>query len=112
MTEQGYKEITCLLPRGEGAKLTQMLAREKGISSTTVGSARGFSERNDVIREVDLVQVVVEDELANDIFDFIYVELAVGEEHGRLIFQGSLQGASNCAIIAPDDLKAAIPPVV
>ncbi len=104
-----FKEITCILPRGEGTKLTAFLAREKGISSTTVGSGRGFSERNDVIREVDLVHIVVESGRANEVFNDIYVALAVGDERGRLIFQGSVQAASDCALIASDDLKTAFP---
>lgn len=90
-----YKEITCVLPRGEGLKLLETLSREKDITSTAVGTGRGFSERNDVIREVDLVQILVAGARANEIFEFIYHELGVGEQRERLIFQSSLQGANN-----------------
>lgn len=97
MIEAGYKEICVVLPRGEGAGLPQKLAHDLGITTTTIGGGRGFSERNDVIREVDLIKIIVSVDQAEALFAYLYDICDFSGQESRFMYQAPLTTAFGSA---------------
>jgi hypothetical protein len=53
--------------------------------------------------EKDILQVVVSEEEAPALFDFLHEKAAIGERHGGFMFQGSVAAAS--AFSLPEGLS-------
>ena len=104
------KQIVCILPRSEGNGILRLLAVELGLSATTISSARGFSERNDVIREVDVVATIVEADLADTVFTRIYAHLIEGSQHSWFLYQTRLDGANALDMVPPAVLADTLRP--
>jgi len=88
-----HKMIVCFLDHGTGVNVIARLFEEKGISTSNVISGRGISanaatpagrERG---TEVDLLNVAVPSERADEIFEFIYDAANLDHPHAGLIFQ-------------------------
>ena len=70
------KLITSFLPKGTGLPLVKLLKEETGLSTGNVSSCRGTgassnSEFGDWV-EVDVFDVIVDANRADEIFNFIY----------------------------------------
>ena len=87
------KLITSFLPRGTGVPIIKLLKQETGIctgninSSRGTGSSAGASDFDNWV-EVDVLDVVVNADRADEIFNFIYEKAGIGEgNHGFMIQQ-------------------------
>jgi hypothetical protein len=94
-----FKEITCVVPLGEGAALAEKLAQQASVTSATVGGGRGFSERGDVIREVDIVIIVIAADRAAEVFAFVYQECGFSDRRGRIMYQTDLLRSNSCDLL-------------
>ena len=70
------KLITSFLPKGKGLPLIKLLKEETGLSTGNVSSSRGTgtssnSDFGDWV-EVDVFDVIVDANRADEIFNFIY----------------------------------------
>jgi len=87
------KMIVCILGHGAGVNVIARLFEEKGISTSNVTSGRGVSASasthvgSDRGTEVDLLNVTVPSERADEIFEFIYDAANLDQPHTGLIFQ-------------------------
>ena len=87
------KLITSFLPRGTGVPIIKLLKQETGIctgninSSRGTGSSAGASDFDNWV-EVDVLDVVVNADRADEIFNFIYEKAGIGEgNHGFMMQQ-------------------------
>jgi len=87
------KLITSFLPHGTGVPIVKLLKQETGIctgninSSRGTGSSAGASDFDNWV-EVDVLDVVVNADRADEIFNFIYEKAGIGEgNHGFMIQQ-------------------------
>ena len=85
------KLITSFLPHGTGIPLIKLLKQETGIctgninSSRGTGSSAGTSDFETWV-EVDVLDVVVDAERADEIFNFIHEKAGIGEgKHGFMV---------------------------
>jgi hypothetical protein len=87
------KLITGFLPHGTGVSMIKLLKQETGIctgninSSRGTGSSAGASDFDNWV-EVDVLDVVVNADRADEVFNFIYEKAGIGEgNHGFIIQQ-------------------------
>ncbi len=108
MTQDGYqplpqkaaKLITCVLPDdGSDKTLMQALRHEKQVISTSRVACRGIAvlqcakSKHDRLPEPTLVrkiEVVVADDKADALFDYIHEKADIGRKGGGIIFMGPL----------------------
>ncbi len=100
------KLITCLLPKTDSKafEVAKMLHDEKGIETANVSSGRGTgmvkSISYGVWGEVDILTVIVSEQQAEEIFNFIYEKADINRPHGGFIYQGVL--AHTTPFLLPD----------
>ena len=88
------KRITCFLPKGDGVKMVEMLHSEKNIASTNVHSGRG-QRTAETWKEQEILTVIVEEDRAEEIFEYIYFQGKLNEPGGGFIFQSDLNRATS-----------------
>ena len=96
------KLITRFLPKGKGLPLVKLLKEETGLSTGNVSSSRGTGtsgsgEFGDWI-EVDVFDVVVDAERADEIFNFIYEKAGIGEGNHGFMIQSNLSRATKFSL--------------
>lgn len=113
MPPQPHKQITVILPQGQGmALLEQLYAR--GVLRAALGTARapftvvkrkgGISRTHSYSVEKDILNVVVPAEEADELFRFLHAAARIGDSHGGFMYQGPVAQAS--AFVLPSDLPA------
>ncbi len=102
-----HKLITCILPIGVAHSVVQTLKDEKQIVTANVSNARGLGKLTHLKHrslgdesEKQILTVVVPDDQADEIFEFIYHEARIDHPHGGLVYMGSLERAT--AFVLPD----------
>lgn len=102
-----HKLITCILPKGMALDIVKKLRDEKGINTGNVDSARGMGKLTPHAyrgvgeqTEKEILNVVVTEVQADEIFEYIYVEAEINRPHGGIIFMAKLQKAT--PYILPD----------
>lgn len=79
-------------------EVAKLLHDEKGINSTSVNSGRGSGLARAISFgawvEVDILTVIVEEEQATEIFDYIFDKGDINRPHSGFIFQGDLSKAT------------------
>jgi len=91
------KLITSFLPRGTGIPIVKLLKQETGICTGNVNNSRGTGSTAgassfDEWVEVDVLDVVVNADRADEIFNFIYEKAGIAEgNHGFMIQQSLIQ---------------------
>lgn len=98
------KIITCILPdEGQDMALLKALRREKGIISANTSQCRGFGpqrrrrykrKRQVADYSVRVVTVVVQEDRADELFEYIYYQVNFDTPCPGLIYQGSLLAAT------------------
>ena len=92
------KLITSFLPKGTGLDLVKALKDETGISTGNVCNSRGTgsSAGNDFGEwvEVDVFDVIVESDRAEEIFNFIYNKAGIGDGNNGFMIQSNLAKAT------------------
>ncbi len=95
----GQKIITCLIPKEHSKALdvAKLLHDEKGIDSTSVNSGRGSGSRTlsyGAWVEVDILTVIVNEEMSQEVFEYILDKADINRPHGGFIIQGDLAKAT------------------
>ncbi|GJM05586.1 MAG: hypothetical protein DHS20C09_15820 [marine bacterium B5-7] len=87
------KLITCILPKGLALPILKKLKSEKDISRANLNSARGMGKITPLAyrgvgeqSEKDILNVVVTQNQADDIFYYIYEEADMNRPHGGIIY--------------------------
>ena len=106
------KIISCMLPDdGIDIKLMRQLKDNKGLTRVDSIACRGVHHLQQVKTRVGklpepilnrFLSVVVSEEQADDIFDFIYQTARIGEPGRGIVLQTTLLGATAYSI--PDDV--------
>ena len=97
------KLITSFLPHGTGVPIIKLLKQETGIctgntnSSRGTGSSAGTSDFENWV-EVDVLDVVVDADRADEIFNFIYEKAGIGEGNHGFIIQQNLARATKFSL--------------
>ncbi len=89
--ENNNKLITCLIPKGSGVSAITALKEEKQIEGANVYSGRSnlFHHSHKEV-ESETLAVVVPEERADEIFEFLYKTLEIGTPNHGIIFQNPL----------------------
>lgn len=99
---KGHKLITCIIPEHKSIALMDKLALEKGIITANKSAARGSSYASDFAWiEMEILEVVVPNEQAEAIFEFLYTHAHINQEHGGMIFQNALTHCSEYRLQTP-----------
>ncbi len=102
-----HKLITCLLPHHLGLSVLKDLSKEKGIIMANKSNARGSSyTTNFSWIEMEILEVVVEKDQADEIYTYLYDKAEIGTPHGGMIFQHALSRTSGYSL--PEDLGRGI----
>lgn len=95
------KLISAILPKGIALSLIRKLKEEKNINTVTLNYARGTGKlitiknrRNVVVREQEILTVVVEEQRSEEIFEYIYEHADINKPHGGLMYMYSLKQSS------------------
>jgi hypothetical protein len=98
------KIITCILPdEGQDMALLKMLRARKGIITANTFQCRGFGlqlrrrfkgRRQVAGYSVRVVTVVVQEDQADDLFEYIYYQVSFDHPCPGLIYQGNLLAAT------------------
>ena len=97
------KLITCILPKGKAIDLEKKLHHEKGIDSANIWNGRGSGTKKITIQseiEVEIISVVIEEDIADEIFEYIYHEADIGAVSSGFMYQTKLLKSSK--FILPD----------
>lgn len=104
------KIITCILPdEGQDMALLKALRKEKGVISANTFQCRGFGVRlrkkfkgkhQVAAYSVRVVTVVVAEDQADELFEFIYYRVNFDHPCPGLIYQGNLLAATPYALPA------------
>lgn len=102
------KCITCILPdEGKDMELIKALRRDKGIITANTFQCRGFSHqlrgrysrrRQLATHSVRVVTLVVSEQQADDIFEYVYHQVNSGHLSPGLVYQGDLLAATPYAL--------------
>lgn len=98
------KLITSFLPKGTGLDLVKALKDETGISTGNVSSSRGTgtssnSNFGDWV-EVDVFEVIVDADRADEIFSFIYDKVGIKQGNHGFMIQSNLTRSTR--FVLPD----------
>lgn len=96
------KLITCFLPRGRGLPLIKILHEEKGLVTGNVATGRGTgtagTTRHGTWIEVDVFDVMVSGDRADEIFKFIYEKAKIGEIDNGFMVQSRLSRSTTFSL--------------
>lgn len=113
MSEQQQKLLCCIVPRGRGLLLLDLLARQRGLVAGHVHLARGFGRATSLSRramgeaaERDVVTVVVPAAEADDVFALLYFEGGIDRPHGGFVYQRALASATEYRLPAVSRIEA------
>ena len=102
-----HKLITCILPMGEALNVARSLKDEKDIFATTVNNARGVGRLMGMAHrrlgdetERQVLAVMVPQDRADEIFEFLYRTARIDRPHGGLMYMQSLARAN--PLIVPE----------
>ena len=91
------KLITCILPKGLASPILKKLKTEKGIIRAHLKSARGMGKITPLAyrgageqAEKDMLNIVFNQDEADDIFFYIYEEADIDRPHGGIIYMRQL----------------------
>ena len=98
------KLITCILPdEGQDIELIRILRAEKGVITANTFQCRGFGlqlrrkyrrRHQAAVHSVRVVSLVVSEDHADDLFEYIYDKVNFNQSCPGLVYQGSLLAAT------------------
>ncbi len=95
------KQIVCILPKGQGKMLVEAVTEEFGIFTSNFSHARGVGR--DATkgrsgfggqREKDVFSLTVEQERADEVFEFLYFKAELDQPHNGVIYMQAVPKAS------------------
>lgn len=86
------KLITCFLPKGKALDLVRALHDDKGVNTANVTSGRdqGLVRTGGAWAEIEILDVTVNADKAEDIFWFMFEKAEIDAPGGGFIFQAPL----------------------
>jgi hypothetical protein len=91
------KLISAILPKGVALDVIRKLRQEKNLNTASINYARGTGKlarapnRKHVIeREQEILTVIVDDNISDEIFEYIYQQADINRPHGGLIYMHRL----------------------
>ena len=105
--------VCCVLPHGVGLPLQEKLFHQLGLTRVELHTARGFigSDPRGLFNRIerDVLQVVVEEDRADIVFEWLYREANVADLEGRFLFVARLAHASEYALPSGVPMEPARP---
>ena len=94
-----YKLITCLVPQKKSIDILEKLSKEYNIIMANKSNARGSSLMNNLSWiEMEILEVIVQEEQADEIYEYLFNETEINAPHGGLIFQHELSRSSSYSL--------------
>jgi hypothetical protein len=91
VSEGNYKLITLVIPGHKSLSILEGLVKDKFITTGNKTNARGISSnQNDEDMEMEVLTVLVDEDLAEDTFEYLYEKADLNEPHSGLIYQTAL----------------------
>ncbi len=101
MAEPAYdtnaRLITCILPKGRARALQQVLVDERGIQTGTFHYGRGVGRESHIRdrgigeqQEREVFDVIVDNDVAEELFAYIFAEAKMDEPHGGMIYMTAI----------------------
>ncbi len=90
--QEDARKIVCIVPKGKASSINNDLIKDHGIHSATFHHARGSRKSSPSAkglgqqREKDVLQVSVPKEIADEIFEYIFLKAGMNQPHGGIIF--------------------------
>ena len=88
------KVITCIVPRGRALPVLKALRDNHNIITANVTHARGSGRMTPLAwrgvgesTEKDVMTVIVDQNISEEIFDFIYTTAGIDQPHGGILYQ-------------------------
>ena len=95
------KLIFCILPKGVALSVEKNLKNDFGIVSSNVNNARGVGKITPLAyrgiagqSEKEVLSIVVAEEQADEIFDYIYHSANINRPHGGIMYMHALQSST------------------
>ena len=106
---QDAKQIICILPQGAGSFIEEGLINDFGIRNANFYHARGVSRFSSMDglgaqQEKDVLEVAVESDRAEEVFDYIFHRGELGTPHHGIIFMAALSKLTAMQLPEMDDL--------
>jgi len=105
------KLITCILPKGGAMPVLKRLKEELGIVACNINHARGSGRFSPLAdrgvgeqTEKEILSVVVDEDQAEAVFEFIFRAAEIDRPHGGIVYQSALVQATQYHI--PAELPA------
>ena len=99
------KLITCILPKGRAYGIQKALMEEREIHSVNFHRARGVGRFSKITargigeqQEKEILEAIVSEEVADDLFEFIFFKGQMDQPHGGIIYMTSLPRATEMLI--------------
>lgn len=90
------KSITAILPGHVSKVMARRLFNERAITTVNISHSRGHSVVSGLIsEEMEVLNVIVDDSIADYIFEFLYTEGGVDKPHGGIVFVEELNNSSD-----------------
>jgi nitrogen regulatory protein PII len=104
---ESAKLITCILPKGRATQIQQALVEEKGIHAANFHRGRGVGRFSHIRsrgigeqQEKEVLEICVDAEIADELFEYIYFAGEMDSPHGGIIFMAPL--ARGMRSVMPD----------
>ena len=88
---KNYKQIICMVIDSIPLEVLELLKKDKGIITANKMHARGSSSNTDYeMKNMDILTVVVEDNKAEEIFEYLFHILEIDQPNRGMIIQSKL----------------------
>ena len=94
ISAKSKKAITCIVPRGRALPVLKALRDDYGIVTANMTRARGSGRMTPLAwrgvgesSEKDIMTVIVDENMSDEIFGFIYTTAGIDQPHGGIVFQ-------------------------
>ncbi|MDQ6964297.1 MAG: hypothetical protein Q9M13_05180 [Mariprofundales bacterium] len=100
-TVPDYKMVTCILHEGVAHGVMQQLKEQFNIITSNFNYARGIGKSTPLMlrgmgeqAEKEILSVVVEQQIADEVFEFIFIAAGLDQPHAGIVFMHPLQKSS------------------
>jgi len=97
------KQITCTSPLKKGLDVITTL-RDIGIYTANRSTQKGTSINSKEAMEMEVLDVIVEEDRSEEIFELLYNELDIGKPHHGIIYQTSVKRSSEYKLPSEEEL--------
>ena len=88
---KNYKQITCMVSDHIPIKVLEELKEEKGIITADKTAARGSSSNSNFeMKKMEILTVVIEEDRADEIFEYLFHLLEIDKPNRGIMLQSKL----------------------